>query len=71
MDWKNIIAVICDAGYTQAEIADFVGISQPSVCDIANGKTKNPSWLVGNALIRMRRKALVRAARSRRTKEAA
>ena len=67
MNWKNIIADITRAGYTQAEIADFVGISQPSVCDIANGKTKRPAWEIGDGLIRLHRKA----ARRMRAKVAA
>lgn len=65
MDWKNIISEITAAGYTQAEIADFVGISQPSVCDIANGKTKSPAWQIGDALLRMRKKAALRRARQK------
>ncbi len=65
MDWKNIISEITAAGYTQAEIADFVGISQPSVCDIANGKTKSPAWQIGDALLRMRKKAASRRARQK------
>lgn len=65
MDWKNIISEITAAGYTQVEIADFVGISQPSVCDIANGKTKNPAWQIGDALLRMRKKAASRRAQQK------
>jgi predicted XRE-type DNA-binding protein len=53
MDWKNIITEICASGMTQRQVAAEVGIAQPSLCDIANGHTKSPSWPVGDALLRI------------------
>lgn len=56
MDWKTLIAELSSAGLTQGLIADRLGIRQPSVSDIASGRTKNPSWAVGEGLRRLHRK---------------
>lgn len=56
MNWQNIVSDILAAGYTQADIAIIAGVKQPSICDIATGKTKSPSWGVGDALIRLHRR---------------
>lgn len=60
MDWKKIIAEIIWAGYTQDDIALVAGIKQPSVSQIANGLTANPSWHVGNEILKLHRRALRR-----------
>lgn len=61
MNWKTIIAELNAAGLSQGKIADLLCISQPSVSDIANGKTKNPSWQIGDALLKLHRKEVRRA----------
>lgn len=64
MDWKTLLSDIAKAGYSQSEIADELGIRQPSVSDIANGKTKSPSWVVGDRIIKLHRKAEQRKRRA-------
>jgi predicted XRE-type DNA-binding protein len=56
MNWPKILSDLADAGLSQAEIARELRIQQPSVSDIANGKTKRPSWDVGNGLLKLHRK---------------
>jgi predicted XRE-type DNA-binding protein len=53
MDWTNIISVIRQSGLTQTAIAEDVGLTQPSLSDLANGKTAEPKWSTGDALLRI------------------
>ena len=66
MLWTQLIRELREAGLTQEDIAASIGVSQPSVSDLANGKTKNPSFEVGDKLRalhkRISRKALAKAA---------
>lgn len=52
VDFKAIVSSLKLAGYTQWDIASICGITQSSVSDIATGKTVDPSYSVGAALIR-------------------
>lgn len=63
MDWKKITADLAEAGCTQTEIATYLGISQASVSDIATGKTRRPSWEIGDALLRLHKRVMRQAAR--------
>lgn len=57
MDWKNIISELMQAGVSQVEIGNEIGLSQPSVSDIAAGKTKTDvRWGVGQRLIALHAK---------------
>lgn len=60
MDWKKIISDIIGAGYTQDDIALVARIKQPSVSQIANGSTSNPSWFVGNEILKLHKRAMRR-----------
>lgn len=51
MDWKTLIADLQAAGFTQLEIGKKIGLSQPSVADVACGRTKDLKWSVGQKLI--------------------
>lgn len=52
-DFKAILARLKRAGRTQIEIAIYCRCSQPSISDIATGITRDPSYSIGSALIRM------------------
>ena len=53
MDFKSLIDALTRSGLTQQEIGEFVGLSQPSVSDIATGKTKQVSFDVGNKIVEL------------------
>lgn len=50
---REIAKKLRTAGYTQWDIARFCGCGQSSISDIASGKTLDPSYSVGAALIRL------------------
>jgi hypothetical protein len=54
MDWKNIIEEIQAAGFSQTEIADYVGKSQAWVSAIAQGKVADVRYSDGSKLLSMR-----------------
>ncbi len=54
MDWKNIIEEIQAAGFSQTEIADYVGKSQAWVSAIAQGKVADVRYSDGAKLLSMR-----------------
>lgn len=43
MDWSTLIRDLQRTGLTQVEIALRVGLTQPSIADIASGRTREPS----------------------------
>jgi transcriptional regulator with XRE-family HTH domain len=58
MDWKTIITDIkIGLGMTQVQIAHRVGISQTSVSELENGKTKEPGYAIGRSLVDLHRRA--------------
>lgn len=50
MDWPQRITDIRNTGMTQVQIARHCGCSQTTVSLLLAGKTRNPSWLIGQAL---------------------
>jgi predicted XRE-type DNA-binding protein len=50
MDWKQMLADLKQRGWTQKQIAELVGASQPSISDLASGKTVDPAHSIGKAL---------------------
>ena len=58
MNWQKLIYDIQAAGHSQGWIASELGIKQPSVSDIANGNTKNPTWAVGDKLVKLHRRVM-------------
>jgi predicted XRE-type DNA-binding protein len=48
--WQQLIRDLRDAGLTQDEIASSIGVTQPTISDLANGKIKNPSFVLGDKL---------------------
>jgi transcriptional regulator with XRE-family HTH domain len=49
--WKQYLKQILVCGYTQRRIADEIGCSQPSIAQIASGRTLDPSFKVGYGLL--------------------
>jgi transcriptional regulator with XRE-family HTH domain len=62
MDWASTIAEIQSLGYTQPQIAKICDCGQATISDLANGKTKDPRDSLGQALRRLRLRALEEAA---------
>jgi predicted XRE-type DNA-binding protein len=51
MDWQLIIADIQKRGLSQSQIASACHCGQATVSDLSNGKTKQPSFVLGQALL--------------------
>jgi len=50
MDWKSIISTLQERGLSQAVIAEKCGCAQPTISDLASGKTKQPGYALGQSL---------------------
>jgi predicted transcriptional regulator len=53
MDWKQLLADLRGRGWTQQLIAAHVQASQAAISDLNSGKTINPSYSVGRALVQL------------------
>lgn len=53
MDWQLIIADIQKRGLSQSQIATYCRCGQATISDLAKGKTKQPSFLLGQALMKL------------------
>ncbi|WP_315384729.1 helix-turn-helix transcriptional regulator [Microvirgula aerodenitrificans] len=60
MDWQKIIRDLIEHGLTQNEISAAADISQSHISAILNGKRLQPSWAIGERLIRLHRKVTKR-----------
>lgn len=56
MDWKALIADLANAGWTQPQIAEACKCTQPTISDLANGKTTDPRHALGERLRTLHRK---------------
>lgn len=57
MQWKNVIAEIQSTrGLTQPQIAEAAGCAQATISDLATGKTAEPRFSLGQALLALRKK---------------
>lgn len=62
MNWKIIIAEILLHGQlTQPNLAIQCGCGQATISDLASGKTKQPSYPLGKALITIHKKHMKKA----------
>ena len=61
MQWKDYIAAITQQGIPQSQIARLAGCSQPTISDLASGKTKEPRHSLGEALLEVGRRYGVKA----------
>jgi transcriptional regulator with XRE-family HTH domain len=50
MNWPDLIKQLQARGLTQVEVARRCGVSQSTVSDLAQGRTKSPSFRLGAAL---------------------
>lgn len=55
MDWKNLISELTQAGMTQAQIAQRVGVTQSLVSELFTGKAAEPRYGLAMKLIRLHR----------------
>jgi len=55
MDWPSIIADIQKRGLSQSQIAMACHCGQATVSDLSSGKTKQPGFVLGQALIELSR----------------
>lgn len=62
MNWKNLIAEIMAAGYTQDEIADYCDCAQASISDIHRKRTTEPRHALGEKLKQMHAEVVKAAA---------
>lgn len=61
MDWKKLIQDLLDQGMSQAEIADGIGIKQPSLNEILNSDTRTDvRWRTGDKLIALHKRVMKR-----------
>lgn len=51
--WAGLLRDLKRAGVTQMEIAKRCCCAQPSISDLATGRTKEPVWSIGDALIQL------------------
>lgn len=51
MDWQSIIADIQKRGLSQSQIAAACHCGQATVSDLSSGKTKQPNFVLGQALL--------------------
>lgn len=50
MNWQNIITDLIEAGWTQAQIGEYVGKQQSWVSYLMHGRFKGVAWDTGEAL---------------------
>lgn len=49
--WPQIIKFLQSQGMSQAKVADRVGVDQSTICRLADGRSPEPRYSVGEALI--------------------
>lgn len=54
MNWSNIISEITAAGFTQQDIAMQCGCGQSTISDLYRGAIKQPTYQIGERLVKMR-----------------
>lgn len=51
MQWKDYIAAIFEKGISQSRLANLVGCGQTTISDLASGKTREPRYSLGIAIL--------------------
>jgi hypothetical protein len=49
--WREIIRILNAAGHTQRALAAYAGVGQSSICRLADGRTRDPRFSTGLALV--------------------
>lgn len=57
MDWKNVISDLVAEGFTQPELASLCKCSQTAISELATGKTSQPRFSTGAALLKLHKKS--------------
>lgn len=68
MNWKALIQDLLHKGWTQAQIAKEIGISQSTVAGILGGDQKDMKWQNGERLRALHGKVCIAKRRSKPTK---
>jgi transcriptional regulator with XRE-family HTH domain len=53
MDWQKIILELRETGLKQVDITEQTGISKATLSELRHGKTKEPSWSIGDKLLQL------------------
>jgi hypothetical protein len=53
IDFAAVTRALSAAGVSQTAMADYCKCSQPSISDLMNGRSKEPSYSIGAALLEM------------------
>jgi transcriptional regulator with XRE-family HTH domain len=61
MEWKTMITDLESRGYTQHQIANGIGTTQPHISNIKCGRRKNLAYKTGKKLIDLHRIAIRKA----------
>lgn len=51
MEWNKLVEELKEAGMTQAEIAEQIGVATGTLSELCTGKVIEPRWSKGDALI--------------------
>ncbi len=51
MNWTKIIQDLIDSGMSELEIANSIGITQPSLNALKSGKSKSTRYEIGDKLV--------------------
>jgi predicted transcriptional regulator len=57
MNWVETMALLKEAGYSQARLAELCNCSQSTICEIGTGKNPNPRYSIGQKLAELSTKA--------------
>lgn len=55
MDWQKIVMELLVSGLTQKQLGEAVGRSQPQICELKEGRTRQVEWSVGERLLALHR----------------
>jgi transcriptional regulator with XRE-family HTH domain len=55
MNFQALIKALIKAGWTQKQIAESVGCSQPNIARLLKDKKAVPNWPTGDALVTLAR----------------
>lgn len=58
MDWKNKILELISAGFTQAQIANETGVSQPTIAGLIAGDQRDMKWANGHRLLSFHKRVM-------------
>ena len=54
--WQKIITDLRAKGWSQVEIAEYAGCSQPHIGRLQRDRNLDPKWSIGDALCRLHKK---------------